>query len=108
MPPGPGDEVLVAACQAVQEAGCVLVAAGHPERPGLLPASLPGVTGVVADDHLKPGEVTFHPGQAYSHAASGWPRDLKGLPSGANLWGNSFACSRVTLDFALEMGAGRR
>jgi subtilisin family serine protease len=103
MPPGPGGEVLAEACRAVQEAGSILVAAGHPGKAGLLPASLPGVTGVVAADHLKPGEIILNPGQPYSHEASGWPRDLEGLPPGANLWGNSFACARVTLDIALKM-----
>jgi subtilisin family serine protease len=105
MLPGPGADVLAEACRAVQEAGSVLVAAGHPEKAGLLPASLPGVTGVVAADHLKPGEVTVKPGRTYSHEASGWPRDLTGLPPGANLWGNSFACARVTLELARKMGA---
>ena len=103
MPPGPGGEVLAEACRAAQETGSVLVAAGHPGKAGLLPASLPGVTGVMAADHLKPGEITVNPGQPYSHEASGWPRDLEGLPPGANLWGNSFACARVALDFALQM-----
>ncbi|WP_027714648.1 S8 family serine peptidase [Desulfuromonas sp. TF] len=106
MSPGPGGEVLAEACRAVQEAGSVLVAAGHPGKAGLLPASLPGVTGVVAADHLKPGEITVNPGKPYSHEASGWPRDLDGLPPGANLWGNSFACARVTLDLALKMETG--
>jgi subtilisin family serine protease len=105
MPPGPGAEVLTEACRTVQEAGCLLVAAGHREKAGLLPASLPGVTGVIAADHLRPGDIAVCPEQAYSHQASGWPRDLKGLPPGANLWGNSFACARVTLAFALNMMA---
>lgn len=102
MPPGPGTEVLEEACRVVQDAGAVLVAAGHPEKSGLLPASLPGVIGVVSADHLKPGEVDVNPNRPYSRQASGWPRDLKGLPPGTNLWGNSFACARVTLDFALK------
>jgi hypothetical protein len=32
----------------------------------------------------------------FPYAASGSPRDLDGLPTSANLWGNSFACARVT------------
>ncbi len=106
MVPGPGARLLEEACQLVQEAGCVLVAAGHPERPGLLPASLPGVAGVVADDRLRPGEIGLDPQQGYGYAATGCPRDLDGLPPAANLWGNSFACARVSLDFALKMGTG--
>lgn len=103
MPPGPGAEVLAQACRAVLDAGCLLVAAGHPQRSGLLPAALPGVIGVVAADQLQPGEMTIHPEHPYTHAASGWPRELAGLPPGANLWGNSFACARVTVDFARKM-----
>lgn len=107
MPPGPGSEVLEEACRVVQDAGSVLVAAGHPGKPGLLPASLPEVIGVVSAEHLQPGEVDVNSNQAYSHHASGWPRDLKGLPSGANLWGNSFACARVSLAFALKAEVGQ-
>ncbi len=105
MPPGPGGEVLREACRAVQDAGSVLVAAGHARKPELLPASLPGVIGVVSAEHLKPGEIDVRPNHSYSHQASGWPRDLKGLPPDTNLWGNSFACARVSLDFALNAGS---
>lgn len=108
MPPGPGAAKLAEACASVQAAGVVLVAAGHPERPGLLPASLPGVIGVVSAAHLRPGEIEVNSGAAYAHSASGWPRDLDELPPGTNLWGNSFACARVTLDFALKLQAGSR
>jgi subtilisin family serine protease len=103
MPPGPGAEILAEACRIVQEAGVVLVAAGHPDQPGLLPASLPGVIGVVSAAHLPPGEIQVHPAAVYAYAASGWPRDLEMLPAGANLWGNSFACARVTLDVAMKL-----
>jgi subtilisin family serine protease len=103
MPPGPGDEVLAQACLEVQEAGSLLVAAGHPEKEGLLPAALAGVIGVVATDHLNPGEIIVTPGRPYSHEASGWFRALEDLPPEANLWGNSFACARVTLHYAQKL-----
>lgn len=103
MSPGPGDELLAEACRSVVAAGVVLVAAGHPDRPGLLPASLPGVIGVVSADHLAPGEIKVDPEAAYAYSASGRPRDLDALPSGANLWGNSFACARVTLEVASKL-----
>ncbi len=106
MPPGPGSDVLEQACRTVMEAGSVLVAAGHPQKPGLLPAALSGVVGVVFAEHLKPGEIEINPQQSYSHLASGWPRNLEGLPPGANLWGNSFACARVSLAFALNAKSG--
>ncbi|WP_020674662.1 S8 family peptidase [Geopsychrobacter electrodiphilus] len=105
---GSGAEVLEQACRTVLDAGSVLVAAGHPQRPGLLPASFPGVIGVVSAEHLKPGEIEVNPNRPYSYQASGWPRDLEGLPPGANLWGNSFACARVSLNFALKTPAGLR
>lgn len=89
------DHVLADACRAAREAGAILVAAGDPERPGLRPAALPGVFGVVADDALRPGEVAVRPNRPYRFAARGSPRDLAGLPPGANLWGHSFACARV-------------
>lgn len=102
MPPGPGDDLLGEACRAARDAGCVLVAAGEAGRPGLWPASLPEVVGVVADDALGPGEVRFREGLAYPWAAPGRPRDLEGLPPGANLWGNSFACARVAAALATK------
>lgn len=97
VPPGPGSDTLAEACLAAQETGCILVAAGDPERPGLLPASLPGVIGVVADDCLAPGEVRRDPARTYPWSATGSPRDLAGLPREANLWGHSFACARVAV-----------
>ncbi len=100
MPPGPGAEVLEEACRTVQQAGCLLVAAGHPNRPGLLPAVLPGVIGVIADDRLRLEEITMDAGRIYPYAAAGRPRDLEDLSTKANFWGNSFACARVTSEFA--------
>ena len=50
LPPGSGSGLIAEACVAAREAGSVLVAAGHPEQPDLLPASLPGVYGVISDD----------------------------------------------------------
>ncbi|MDT8444215.1 MAG: S8 family serine peptidase [Desulfuromonadales bacterium] len=100
MPPGPGAEVLEEACRTVQEAGCLLVAAGHPDRPGLLPAVLPGVIGVIADDRLHLEEITMDVGRIYPYSAAGRPRDLEDLSTKTNFWGNSFACARVTSKFA--------
>lgn len=101
MPPGPGAEILEAACREVLDAGVMIVASGHPDKPGLLPASLPGVAGVVAADHLQPGEIEIDQGGDYSYSASGRPRDLDTLQK-PNMWGNSFACARVSLHFALQ------
>ncbi|MCX7177738.1 MAG: S8/S53 family peptidase [Proteobacteria bacterium] len=96
MPPGPGCDLLAMACNDVMQAGCILVAAGHPAHAQWLPASVPGVLGVIADDQVPPGEFRMIAGRPYPYSASGHPRDLEGLPTTGNLWGNSFACARVT------------
>lgn len=96
MSPGPGSDLLTMACQEVMEAGCLIVAAGHPGNSGLLPASIPGVCGVIADDTVAVGEISMRRESCYPYAASGSPRDLDGLHTSDNLWGNSFACARVT------------
>ena len=103
MPPGPGSEVLAYACTAALEAGCTIVAAGKADCPGLLPASLPGVLGVIADDRLSTSEIEVIAGRPYPYSASGSPRELAGLPPSANLWGNSFACARVTAHLARRL-----
>lgn len=96
MPPGPGSDVLSEACYEVMGAGCMIVAAGHPENSRLLPASIPGVLGVLADERIPAGEIRTDRDCCYRYAASGSPRDLEGVPISDNLWGNSFACARVT------------
>lgn len=96
MSPGPGSELLSGACLDVMDAGCTIVAAGHPGNLNLLPASIPGVLGVLADDLVPLGEIQLDHGRRYPYAASGSPRDLEGVRSSDNLWGNSFACARVT------------
>jgi len=103
MQPGHGSALLIEACRMALDAGSILVAAGHRQHSHLLPASLPGVRGVVADDRLTPEDITINETGTYRYAASGRPRDLGGLPAGANLWGNSFACARVTACFARQM-----
>ena len=96
MSPGPGSDLLVMACQEVMAAGCTIVAAGHPENTRLLPASLPGVLGVLADDLVPIGKICEGRAHCYPYAASGSPRDLEGVRTSDNLWGHSFACARVT------------
>ena len=101
--PGPGDEVLRAACAAALEAGCVLVASARPDRPGWLPASLPGVYAVTADDTLDFGEVRND--GPLQLAAPGRPRDLGVVSREANFWGPSFACARGLVHLAQECRA---
>jgi len=100
MPAAPGSGVLAAACLVALDAGCIIVAAGKADCPDLLPASLPGVVGVLADDRLSAAEIEVVEGRLYPYSASGRPRELNGLPPSANLWGNSFACARVTAHLA--------
>jgi subtilisin family serine protease len=104
LPPGPGAEAIAAACDAARQAGVLLVAAGHPQRPGLLPASLPGVHGVIADDQLAEGEVQTG-GGPYPWRARGRPRNLHEVPPEANLWGHSLACARVSAYLAQKKAA---
>lgn len=92
VPPGPGDEAMAAACAAAIDAGCVLVASARADRPGWLPASLPGVVTVTADDSLESGEVRAC--GPLRLVAPGRPRDLAVVPRATNLSGPSFACAR--------------
>ncbi len=105
VPPGPGEDVLAAACKAVIDAGCVIVASTRPDRPGWLPASLPGVYAVTADDTLAFGEVRVR-GKSQL-AAPGRPRDLGSMPRDANLYGHSFACARGLVHLVQQAHAAK-
>jgi subtilisin family serine protease len=96
--PGPGAEVLREACAAAIAAGCTLAAPAPADRPGWLPASLPGVYAVTADDALAPGDVVRD--APYRLRAAGRPRDLAALPREWNLQGHSFACARALAQLA--------
>jgi subtilisin family serine protease len=97
-PPGPGANVLAVACAAALDAGTALVASSRPDQPGWLPASLPGVHSVTADDSLPYGTVVEE--TPLRLRATSRPRDLEGLPREANLWGPSFACARALVHLA--------
>ena len=103
LPPGPGADMVAEACSDARRAGSVLVAAGHPLRPGLLPASLPGVYGVICDDTLEEQQVEIRSGTAYPCRARGLSRRLDHVPPEANLSGHSLACARVTAHLAKEL-----
>jgi subtilisin family serine protease len=102
--PGPGAEVLAAACAAVIDAGGVVVASARPEEPHLLPASLPGVHAVTADDTLAFAEVVED--APFRLRACGRPRDLDRVPRETNLRGHSFACARALVHLA-RLGRAR-
>jgi subtilisin family serine protease len=90
--PGLGNDVVAAACAAALDAGCTLVASSPPDDRPWLPASLPGVCVVTADDTLEAGEVRALGPTRF--AAAGRPRDLATFPRWVNLAGHSFACAR--------------
>ena len=102
VPPGPGEELLKDACAAAIDAGCALVASAPADRPGWLPAALPGVWAVAVDDTLEFGHVREDGPQRL--AAPGCPRDLAFLPREANFWGPSFACARGLVYLARKRG----
>lgn len=104
LPPGVGAELIADACFSARGAGSVLVAAGHPQRPGLLPASLPGVYGVISDDGLEDDAIQMHGAEPYPCRARGLPRKLDDIPPAANLWGHSLACARVSAYLARRPG----
>jgi hypothetical protein len=105
LPPGPGDDALVDACSAIVDAGCVIVASARADRPGWLPASLPGVHAVVADDSLADGDVR-ETGER-TLAARGRPRALAVVPAHENFGGASFASARALAHLARRrIGAG--
>ncbi len=103
LPSGIGAELLADACATAQQAGSILVAAGDPQQPGLLPASLSGVYEVIADDSLEDEQIEMHAGGAYPCRARAYPRELDSIPPEANLWGHSLACARVTAYLAQEL-----
>lgn len=106
MPPGPGSEEVAMACEAALDAGCTLVASGRTDPQAWLPASLPGVFAVIADDALADGDIrACGPRQL---AAPGRPRDLVNFPQQANLAGHSFACARGLVHLARQRQSGSR
>lgn len=103
VPPGPGTNAIAAACAEAIAAGCVIVASARPDRPGWLPASVPGVHAVTADETLADDEVRVQGGGRL--AAAGRPRDLAARPRAANLAGHSFACARGLVHLARQWRA---
>lgn len=106
VPPGPGSEVLARACEEVLGQGCALVAAGRADDREALPGALPGVLRVLPDDRLEPGQVLRDADDPGTWRALGRPRDLRGLPRDANLWGASFACARVSVYLGKRLSRG--
>ncbi len=103
VPPGPGTELIADVCAAVHQAGSILVAAGQSGQPGLIPASLPDVYGVICADELDDDQIELQGSGPYPCRARGVPRQLDEIPPGANLSGDSLACARVTAHLARRL-----
>jgi subtilisin family serine protease len=92
VPPAGRNGALADACALAIATGCVVVASASPQRRGWLPASLPGVHAVSADDTLERDEVReLGP---FELSACGRPLDLPSLSPERNFSGDSFACAR--------------
>jgi len=103
VPPGPGTGLIADACAAAHQAGSILVAAGQPGHPGLLPASLPDVLGVICADGFEDDRIELHGNGPYPCRARGRPRQLDNIPPSSNLSGDSLACARVTAHLAQSL-----
>lgn len=74
----------------------VIVAAIDEKGPRWLPGSLPGVVPVQLDWDCPRHEVRAVPGGSWSLKASGYPREIPGVPKEKNLKGISFAVANTT------------
>jgi hypothetical protein len=89
---------LNAAVERARAAGAVLVAAREDGGQQFLPGSLPGVIGVTVDWDCTRDRVfarRLHTGQIVCRA-SGYPREIPGVPPERNLKGVSFAVANTT------------
>jgi subtilisin family serine protease len=86
-----------ALCRRAAEEGILLVASARngSARSGF-PALLPEVIGVAADGRLGERSLRYLAGEALECRASGWARELPGVPRERNFRGNSFAAARVS------------
>lgn len=84
-------------CRYAAEKGVIVVASARngAGRSGF-PALLPEVIGVAADGRLGERSLRYSEGGDFECRASGWPRDLPGVPRERNFRGNSFAAARVS------------
>jgi len=103
VPPGPGTGLIADACAAAHQAGVILVAAGQPGQPGLLPAFLPDVYGVICADELDDDQIELQGSGPYPCRARGLPRRLSNVPAASNLSGDSLACARVAAYLACRV-----
>ena len=86
-----------ALCRQAAADGIILVASARngSTRSGF-PALLPEVIGAAADGRLGERTLRYSSRETWECRASGWPRELPGLPREKNFRGNSFAAARVS------------
>jgi len=98
---------LVAAVETASARGSLVVAPRETEGVSLLPGSLDGVLGVLADGECERDEIELTgAGDELSAAASIFPRPIAGVPRENNLSGISFAVANVSGFFARAVEGG--
>ena len=95
-------EPLTALVAQAQDAHLILVASSPPERSDVLPATLPGVIGVSADNACAWDEYHTATDDAVAFRAHPHPRPLPGPAQTQNFHGHSFASAHIAAALALE------
>ncbi len=89
-----------------QEAHLILIASSPPDRSDVLPATLPGVIGVAADENCAWDEHRALIDSPIPFRAHPYPRPLSGPAQTQNFYGHSFASAHIAA--ALALWAERR
>jgi subtilisin family serine protease len=88
---------LIAAVRSARENGALVIAPREADGASLLPGSLDGVLGVLADAECERDELELvRDAGGLCATASIFPRDIPGVPRDRNLSGISFAVANVT------------
>jgi hypothetical protein len=90
----------IPAIERVSAAGSVLVSAYEVEGVTMLPGSLPGVIGVVADASCEHDEYRIPQAEPVRVATCPYPREIEGVPRERNLNGVSFAVAHISSQIA--------
>ena len=85
-----------------QKTNLILVASSPPDRSDILPATLPGVIGVAADDSCAWDEYRALMDSPIPFRAHPYPRPLPGPAQTQNFHGHSFASAHIAAALALK------
>ena len=85
-----------------QEENLILIASSPPDRSDVLPATLPGVIGVAADDECAWDEYRVLTHSPVPFRAHPYPRPLPGPAQTQNFYGHSFASAHIAAALALR------